>query len=1008
MPKIRITSTLPKANLGLETLEETTTTTTQSPFIFGPVATPNVPRLDVTPERGRIDPWMSTNVDITGRAQQAPRNPLEKRNTSKRPMPPLLSAINPEPSFGRSKAPAVSNNNVRPPLLGAMNQDSGDPTDPSSKNFDAMKWTEKIMFQQPPKQKVKFVDSKFYKGLGKFSKAMDTGLAVASPIVQYFSDRAAQRRFDNWLRQRSLTGNLYSARPASMTGNRGDYDINTGVFRSDELTPPNKGMYTNSFSYGTNIVKEGGTINNDIMQKVKIRITGGDAPEKMATGGQPMTYSGQLGYGINLGQKRIYTDMPPEKTETINKTLKPVPREQANIEAEKGETVFGDIDGDGAMEHMLIGGKKHTEGGTPLNVPEGSFIFSDTKELIIKDPKVLEKFNMPSSKKGYTPAEIAKKYDTTKYKAVIEDPNSDPIKKTTAQIMVKTFEKKLAELALIQEQMKGFPQGIPEVAKKYFPELQTKEDQEREPGASENIQFGQQQAPEEEMSEDQLSMQAMQDESIEQPQMEYGGMIPKFEPGGQNPNPIATILEILKNPNYRLPEPEPVQQNNLSPWPGDKYQNKANASKYTKDQWAEKLRKLGYTGPLNNLAVQKWLYTQPRSKEVIDRLHTKYGRPLKGSPSEGKFDEILGYRWDEALDSLDVNIDSVIGYVCLGRDEATGKANIEEQSFKDVAARSAAGAAASRNEALAQCPEKPIVPGTMGGDGSQCPPGYQKDVNGKCVKAPFGYMTPDLTNMLAAAWVAPKKYLPWGQKLPFEPGDVVFKDWRAKAAERQSMMNRMADQLATYSPGTATAANLSFLAGQQGEGVIRDIDETAAYNVQTANAFADRERQRKDQNNLYNLAKAEEIYKGNVIANQQYDNAKRQYINNLAKTYAQAWKNRMNLGLLNAVNPMFNIDPYSGRSWFKGGYGENDFAETTGASSGNFRDRVTQLMSEGYSKDLAEKRADAEARGAMSGGRRSSRQTAMANARGLLPLYASLGAGFNPDEEVSDNTLGLS
>ena len=43
-------------------------------------------------------------------------------------------------------------------------------------------------------------------------------------------------------------------------------------------------------------------------------------------------------------------------------TLQAVPRNQANLEAEKGETAFGDINGDGMAEHMKIGGKKHSKG----------------------------------------------------------------------------------------------------------------------------------------------------------------------------------------------------------------------------------------------------------------------------------------------------------------------------------------------------------------------------------------------------------------------------------------------------------------------------------------------------------------------------------------------------------------------------------------------------------------------------------------------------------------------
>jgi hypothetical protein len=41
----------------------------------------------------------------------------------------------------------------------------------------------------------------------------------------------------------------------------------------------------------------------------------------------------------------------------------------------------------------IIGGKKHSKGGTPLNVPEGSFIFSDY--LKEKNPDVFKLLNKP-------------------------------------------------------------------------------------------------------------------------------------------------------------------------------------------------------------------------------------------------------------------------------------------------------------------------------------------------------------------------------------------------------------------------------------------------------------------------------------------------------------------------------------------------------------------------------------------------------------------------------------
>jgi hypothetical protein len=148
-------------------------------------------------------------------------------------------------------------------------------------------------------------------------------------------------------------------------------------------------------------------------------------------------------------------------------TLGPVPEGMANLEAEKGETALVP-DVDGLPAHYQIGGKRHSQGGTPLNLPENSFIFSDTSSMKIKDPKVLEEFGMPKKKGGYTPADVAKRYDINKYREILSDTTTDKMAKETAEKMISNYNVKLAKLALYQESKKGFPDGIPTVALPYL------------------------------------------------------------------------------------------------------------------------------------------------------------------------------------------------------------------------------------------------------------------------------------------------------------------------------------------------------------------------------------------------------------------------------------------------------------------------------------------------------------------------------------------------------------
>jgi hypothetical protein len=85
---------------------------------------------------------------------------------------------------------------------------------------------------------------------------------------------------------------------------------------------------------------------------------------------------------------------------------------------------------------------------------------------------VLAQFGMKPKRGGYTPAEIAKKYDINKFRKVLADSNSEDIERKTAEMMIANYNEKLAKLALAQESVKGFPQGIPVMAMPYVESMQ--------------------------------------------------------------------------------------------------------------------------------------------------------------------------------------------------------------------------------------------------------------------------------------------------------------------------------------------------------------------------------------------------------------------------------------------------------------------------------------------------------------------------------------------------------
>lgn len=263
----------------------------------------------------------------------------------------------------------------------------------------------------------------------------------------------------------------------------------------------------------------------------------------------------------------------------VKDTISAVPRDKANLEAEGGETAFGPISGQSIPDHMKIVGKRHHEGGVPLNLPDDTFIFSDTAELKIKEPSVLAMFNKAPKKGGYTPAELAKPYNINKYKTILLDPDTSKLERDTATIMIKNYIMKLGALALVQESMKGFPQGIPTMAKPYMeangiseedlmPELKQQADalaqqmpgnnpqmpQEQNPMAAEEMQ---QMAPEQAMEADQAMMN--------QGQAQY----PQQMPSGA---PVASPQTMDQMPPAGvMPPPEMMQQPGMMAYGGMPY-----------------------------------------------------------------------------------------------------------------------------------------------------------------------------------------------------------------------------------------------------------------------------------------------------------------------------------------------------------------------------------------------------------------------------------------------------
>ena len=264
----------------------------------------------------------------------------------------------------------------------------------------------------------------------------------------------------------------------------------------------------------------------------KIRINKVPGTKKVRVKGLPnaayggSSYSGIPGSGNQTAPFYNSKDSLGAPDFKVGRNLPAVPRDQANIEAERGETVLMPDQG-GLPAHFNVGGNRHHGGGTPLNVPEDSFVFSDTRKMRIKDPNVLAEFG---KKKGsWTPAQLAKPYDINKYRKILQDPDSDNLDVNNAEKMIANYNLKLGKLALIQESKKGFPQGIPAVAMPYLMTYAVTPDMIL-PLKAEEEQT--QDIPHEEM-----------------PMGKYGMSIPQYQYAGQAPNSY----------DYLRPDPSSVE-----------------------------------------------------------------------------------------------------------------------------------------------------------------------------------------------------------------------------------------------------------------------------------------------------------------------------------------------------------------------------------------------------------------------------------------------------------------
>jgi hypothetical protein len=576
---------------------------------------------------------------------------------------------------------------------------------------------------------------------------------------------------------------------------------------------------------------------------------------------------------------------------SVANTISAVPRNQANLEAEGGETVYGDINGDGMAEHLVIKGPRHSSGGVPLNLPDDTFIFSDTKSMRLKDPNLLSQFGKKGgtskSTKSYTPAELAKQYDLSKYRKMLQDPESGDLERKTAEIMIRNYTMKLGALALAQEAKKGFPQGIPEVARPYM-EANGINDEDLIP------EIAQQQFAEEEMMEQGPGMQNPQEEMMEMPQedmmamqqpmvqygmqfggydipfaneMAYGGLFKAQE--GTEQTSYQNVSKTKGNIDYNTPE-----QTNQSQFQGANYNT----------VWKPK--------------VEAAFADPTKAADLINRLETYSGQDaedvknkLRGKSMEEKI--IIAKRL--ATDNKVGPYHYVINNLITPEEKVVEK---EEEPYIKISPD----------------PEK---------EAEIIDRGEYEDVDLTPAPQNIGaeWMTPDKINFYGALKDKSriKKFMPWAPRVALEVPTPTYLDPTRELGQQSEYANLMAQQLSQFAGPQALASNMSGIQGTGAEQAANTLARINNQNVGLSNQFAQNAANIRNQEQGINQAAAQRLYDQNTMANQQFLNAKTAADQNVRQAFGTGWRNASNLALTNAMYPQYDIDPRSGNIWFQGG-----------------------------------------------------------------------------------------
>ena len=659
------------------------------------------------------------------------------------------------------------------------------------------------------------------------------------------------------------------------------------------------------YAYGGNVTK-------------RVRIT---SVPTMAEGGYANTGASrgygnqQAGQGYALNRFWNSPAGYPGSTSQVNPYGKvgntlPEAKDGGDINAEKQEMVLGDFDQDGQQELMNVDGPPHTQGGKDVNVPSNSFVFSDTKDLKIKDPQILAMFGMAPKRGGYTPAFIAKKYDLNKLKKILDDPNADDMSKKTAQLMNDNYLAKLNKLAQVQEGMKG-AMGM----EHHDPERGQVPAQEPPVQIVGNM--------------DQGGAEMMQPEVM----AKYGG-IPYMAEGGDPdeqsvynmyPNTLTSQGYV-----YERPTPENVRsfiQQSIQPRPSGYKPGNLTAEQY------DAMRRAGWDGKSNpGEWAQKNQYDQVQAAIKESGL----SNPAADASSKNQ----LGYtyrgpRW-EAFKPKGPDYNPTMQDATRSQSFYIQPHQLNLLDPSDQTVGPKAVTVPPMGPFVATDTELPLTEDNK-----------KRKTKTKEAKQRRGiFMNPNLYGdaMNIAQMLQLQKFVPYAPVPQAVIPDTVFVDpTRAIAAQQEMARNAMEMAGQSANARAARATGLAYQ-GEAGKQAADTIAQYAAQNVGIANAANANAAQITNQLMQMEANRMEELNKGNFLAARDYQREMGRLQAEWADRKQKQHDTAVKTAWINKTSPYFNVDPYTQMPVFKPGNAEAEYWKAmNGAPDTSLAERFAQL-----------------------------------------------------------------